>query len=1070
MRIGTPIARRIWAFCAGVFILAAAAASAVAGTTGAIQGYITDTSGHPLAGVAVSASSPSGHFSTATGANGFYSLNGLPLDTYTLVFTKDGYQTAIVRGVTTTQDIVNRISVHLQNGALKSLGKITVRSNISLVQPTVTADVYVVNQNRLSDLNGTPQDLNGFAAFNSLPGVTTDNVGYPTIRAGAENDVGYELDGVDNTEIGTGEFLNALTLNGARSVQLSTGGYDVSNGNTNSGVINEVVKRGTYPPEGQATARMDGPTYGHELSFDWGAADPQDRFSYYLSFGGARDASDYGDRHTLLPLQLGNTVFTSLNDDIVNLFYHFGRHNDNEIQYLANISAETFDFNYLASPAVAPYPSNNGNVWSASDPFGACLDASGNIIPSCYSPLFQSNYFTLFPGQSAIRQNTNQADTQTFNSVIQKFNYKRQITPSSFVEARVFKNYLNWVDWYAYNVGSFSDSFFNEQTQELGEAFDYTNQLSSKNELRLGGEHGAYTDNIYTAFPSFEPTYEPLEDLGCPQVASVIFNDFTGTNVPGYGGCYIAPYNAAINNSGLASGPLPTDPAHAPMQTYANDSYFSDAPVHKWDAWIEDRWQPNERFTLTYGLRWDQEVLGFPADVSQQDTTWYINDTQPAGCTTVYPPSPGQQLCDLVTLPGPSIGADVTRPQQLSPRMAASYELSPIDTLRMSYGKNIEFVPVQALQSTYNAVPTSLQRCTVANGCLLPLPGYGVTNHISNLYQQTIIDLTTNDFAQYTPVLPQTAINYDFSWEHDFGAGLQLRITPYYRKGFNYVVGNQPLLFTLPSGTPVFGPPKEENAGINENTGLEFALQRDVQYGFSGLLDATYDNTLANYDGDFFPTVNAAAIAANHFFHITYVAPVTGTLNLVYNTRGGWHASTTINYESGYRYGVGKKKFIFGANGKPREVLNTDIVSATSEAYYFTNPNNPGTAQQPNIIASRGTSEGDDPGTLFGPAIATVNLTVSHTIGAGLHNSQVGLRVLNLLGNYSPSNIVSNPYYVPAGPSGGAGPGSGFNFNQCAPHQTYACEPFMYNYSPFPYEIEPDGPPRMYTLFYSIKY
>jgi Carboxypeptidase regulatory-like domain len=1064
MIIDRSMVRYLFFLSVAVFLFAAFPRQALAGTTGGIQGYITDSAGRPLAAVAVSASSPSGHFSTTTGSNGFYSLNGLPLDTYTVSFSKDGYQTALVRGVTTTQDLVSRISLHLQTG-VKSLGRITVRSTMSLVQPTVTADTYVVNENRLSDINGTPQDLNGFQAFNSLPGVTTDNEGYPTIRAGAENDVGYELDGVDNTEIGTGEFLNALTLNGARSVQLSTGGYDVSNGNTNSGVINEVIKRGTYPPEGQATFRMYGPTYGHELSFDWGAATPDNRFSYYLSFGGERDGSDYGDRTTLLPLELGETVFTGLNDDILNLFYHFGQNNQNEIQYLANISAETFDFNYLASPPLAPYASNNGDVQASSDPFGFGLPAT-----------YQSSYITLMPGQAAYLQNTNQADTQSFNSVIQKLNFKRQLTPSSFVEARVFRDYLNWVDWYAYDVGSFSDSFFNEQTSELGEAFDYTNQLTGKNELSAGGDGGAYTDDIWQNSPSLEPTYEPLEDLGCPSLAKYLVNNaglpsFPEVTTSGYGGCYIGPFNAAINSTFMSMGfpnpGLPTSPSLAPMNTYADDAFYSDAPVHKWDLWVKDRWQPNERLTVTYGLRWDQEVLGFPSDVAQQNTTYFINDTEPNGCVTSY--TPGSPLCYVQTIPGAAAGADVTRPQQISPRLAATYETSGRDTFRLSYGKNIEFVPLQALQSTYHP-SASLQSCNIADGCFIPLPGYGITNHISNLYQQVLLDLTTNDFAQYTPVLPQTAINYDFSWEHDFGAGVELRLTPYYRKGFNYVVGNQPLLFTLPSGTPVFGPPKEENAGINENTGIEFAVQRDAPYGFSGLLDATYDNTLANYDGDFFPTVNAAAIAANHFFHITYVAPVTGTLNLVYNLRSGWHASTTINYVSGYRYGVGTKTFIFGPNGQPIQVLNTDLAATTpSEAYYFTDPTNPGTPENPNIVASRGTPEGPDPGSLFGPAISTVDLTLSHYFGAGPHNSEVGVRVENLLGNYSPTTIPSNLYYVPQG-IGAYGPGSGYNVNQCAPHQTYACEPFMYNQSVYPYEKEPDGPPRLFTLFYSLKY
>jgi len=1020
------------------------------GTTGAIQGSVTDADGHGIVGVSVTAASPSGHFTTVSGSGGFYSFNGLPLDTYALTFSKDGYQATLIPGITTSQDQTNRVNARLVTG-VKSLGRVTVRGTTSLVQPTVTANTYVINQQRLSDLNGTPQDMNAFSAFNSLPGVTPDSFGFPTIRAGAENDVGYQLDGVDNTEIGTAEYLNALTLNGARSVQISTGGYDVSNGNTNSGVINEVIKRGTYPGEGQATFRVGSPVFNHELSFDYGNAMPNNRFSYYISFGGSRTASGYGDRATLLPLDIGQSEFSSINDNILNLFYHFGDQNKNEIQFLTNLSGQTLNFNYLAFPPAAPYASNNGNVQAGSDPFG--FSSGSLVVPPGYTlpAMFQSNYITLFPGQAAYQQNTNVADTQTFNSVIDKLNFKRQLTPSSFAEARLIKTYLNWVDWYPWDLGSFSDTFFNENTTALGGAFDYTNQLTSKNEISFGGDGTYYNTQYWQNFPSFEPFDEPLEDLGCPNA----FN--TG------GGCYIAPFNAALNaanaaNGGtLLSGPLPTDPAHAPLNTYVDNASYANDPVHRWDLYVKDRWQPNERLTVTMGLRWDKETIAIPPNAAQLNSTYFFDDSG-----------------NLVVQPGASIGNDVRQPQQISPRVAASFEMSPRDTVRFSFGKNIEFAPLAALENTYNNVPTSLQNCSIASGCFIPLPGFGTTNHVTNLYQQVVLDLTTNNFAQYTPLLPQTAVNVDFSYEHDFGRGLELRLTPYYRKGSNYFVGNQPLLFTLPSGKPVFGPLKEENAGINTNTGIEFALQRNATYGFSGLLDATYDNTLANYDSDFFPTVNAAALAAGHFFHVTYVAPVSGTFNLVYNTPDGFHASTTTSYTSGYRYGVGKKTFVFGANGQPEQVLNTDLAVTPSQAYYFTDPTNPGTMEQPNITGSRGTNEGDDPGTLFGPPIAIVNVTLSHDIGRGDHNALAGIRVQNILGNYSPqgaagANIPANLYYVPQG-IGGYGPGSGINPNACAPGQVLACEPFSYNYSPFPYESERTGPPRLYTFFVSVKY
>jgi hypothetical protein len=1009
---------------------------AKAGTTGGIAGYVSDAKGAPIAGVHVSAVGKTDLVQTTTIASGFYAVNGLPLDTYSVTFSKEGYIVQTVSNIAVVQDQSIRVNARLE--AIKTLARVVARTSTSLVQPTVTASTYVINQSRLSDINGTPQDLNGFQALGSLPGVmsgTGFSPGhpFPTIRAGSVQDVGYQYDGVDVANPAVGGFYAFVSqpLTGVSSVQLSTGGYDVSEGNTNSGIINEVIKRGAYPGSGQATIRVSSPIYGHELSFDYGGATPNNRFSYYFSFGGLRDAVAYGDQNTLLPLMVGNFVFQTLNADVLNVFYRFGQSNRDELQFLTTTTASTVTFNYLADPTIAPYASNNGNVQAASDPFGLRDFTT-----------FQSSYMTLFPGQVAYQQDTGAADTHTLNYVINKLSFKRQLTPASFLDLRAFRVNANVVAWFPYGSGSFTGSYFDLTTNVFGEAFDYSSQINARHELSFGAD-GLYNQILLVnPAPSLEPFFEPLEDLGCPQAAIAL-------GKPSVGGCYIAPFNAALNTR-LGLG-LPTDPGHAPMSTYADDSEGLNDPTHRWDAWIKDRFSPNARLTIVFGLRWDKQDIPIPPNAAELNTTYYVNDSG-----------------EVVTVPGQPIGADVTQPSQLSPRLALSYQMDACDALRLSYGKNIEFVPTIELESTYN-IPASLQNCNVTNGCLLPLPGYGATNHVTNLYQQILLDLNTKALQQYSPVLPQSAVNVDFSYERDFGHGVELRLTPYYRMGTNYVVGTRQLLFALPSGTPVYGPLKAINAGINKNTGIELALQRSAQTGLSGLLSATYDNTLANYDGDFNPTVNSAALAAGHFFHITYVAPLTATLNLAYDTPSGWHASTTVSFDSGYRYGVGKKTFVFDPSGKPVQVLNTDLPMTPSQAYYFTDPTNPGTMFAPNITASRGTPEGDDPGTLFTPATALVNLTLAHDLGNGPNNFQVGVRAQNVFGNYTPIGIPPNLYYVPQG-FGGYGPGSGYNTNQCAPGQTFACEPFQYNYSVHPYESEPSGPPRVYTFFLSAKY
>jgi len=161
----------------------------------------------------------------------------------------------------------------------------------------------------------------------------------------------------------------------------------------------------------------------------------------------------------------------------------------------------------------------------------------------------------------------------------------------------------------------------------------------------------------------------------------------------------------------------------------------------------------------------------------------------------------------------------------------------------------------------------------------------------------------------------------------------------------------------------------------------------------------------------------------------------------------------------------------------PVEVLNTDLAEAclgnstTTSAYYYTDPSNPGTVLNPHITGSRGTPDGTDPGTLRGPAVMTMNLSVYHDIGQGPSSTEVGFRVANVLGNYTDAVVGGNSRYRNNGlggfnsaPGFFQGPVSGSNL--VLPNY----EPFQYPRSPLPFENEPTGTARTWTLFMSTKF
>ena len=85
-------------------IVLAHATRILAGTTGALSGQVRLTDGTPIAGANVTATSPSQSVTSTTDASGHFSFVSLVPDTYTVLVTKDGYDSVSQAGVTVIAD------------------------------------------------------------------------------------------------------------------------------------------------------------------------------------------------------------------------------------------------------------------------------------------------------------------------------------------------------------------------------------------------------------------------------------------------------------------------------------------------------------------------------------------------------------------------------------------------------------------------------------------------------------------------------------------------------------------------------------------------------------------------------------------------------------------------------------------------------------------------------------------------------------------------------------------------------------------------------------------------------
>jgi hypothetical protein len=295
--------------CAGVLTIAALSftmlAPARAGTTGTVSGVVLDARTHaPLAGVRVTATSPSQTAESTTDAHGHYVFVSLAPDEYTLAAAKQGYDTTSVAGVAVFADATQIINIPI-HATLKTIARVTSQAASALVRAGTTADLYSVNaaqQARTAVLGGGGNLNSAYSAIAAVPGayVPTNQSGYNQavhVRGGDSDEVGYEFDGIpvnrafDNYPSGSASSLGQVELQvytGASPADAEAQGL--------AGFINQVIKSGTYPGYADVDGTAGTPTFYHSLNVETGGSTPNRLFSYYVGIGGFNQDHRYIDQ------------------------------------------------------------------------------------------------------------------------------------------------------------------------------------------------------------------------------------------------------------------------------------------------------------------------------------------------------------------------------------------------------------------------------------------------------------------------------------------------------------------------------------------------------------------------------------------------------------------------------------------------------------------------------------------------------------------------------------------------------------------------------------------------------
>ena len=260
--------QRVLALVLFVAFALGAAGTAYAGTTGNISGTITAATGAPVVGAKITAAAPSGRYTAMTDAKGFFSIAGVVPDTYTVSIAATGYESLAINGVTVFQDQDSPINQRLNKQLRADQGAPRRAAGVGL--PAVRSARHLERtQHGIATQFGKRNNVSESSLLVSLPGASLDSSGYPVLRGGRENEEGFQFEGIDYTDAFTSQFVNSLSLNNPGQFQLNPGAGDASSGNSGTGVVNLLTKRGTRPASGSVDVEALGYPFTHQAAIEY---------------------------------------------------------------------------------------------------------------------------------------------------------------------------------------------------------------------------------------------------------------------------------------------------------------------------------------------------------------------------------------------------------------------------------------------------------------------------------------------------------------------------------------------------------------------------------------------------------------------------------------------------------------------------------------------------------------------------------------------------------------------------------------------------------------------------------
>jgi hypothetical protein len=675
--------------------------------TATISGLVTDPSGGVISNAQVVAinTGTNASFTTTSNDSGEYRINLLPVGTYTLKVTANGFKTYVQSGI--VLDLGQSATVN----APLTIGGTTETVDVSTAVPlvnTTTSEVGTTIQNR--DIENLPLvNRNVYDLLNLVPGVQTNTngftLGYPQQQVLINGGVQYGNAGSTSYYLDGGTNMTGLRNTGnvqpnpdaIDQFRVETNNYSAEYGRFPNGIVSVITKSGTNKYHGSLfefwretalnakdyNSPVATPLHRHQFGGTFGGPIVHDKTFFFFSYGGQRQitttflnsgitptaAQRTGNFAANLPTTSGNitscTQTLSAADKAAGNFI------------VCNpVTRKPFAGNIIPNSMLDPTVQNLVNV-SGSLPAIPLPNAAGNYAQGYVTSPYNTNEFLLKIDQNFSQNHrlTGEVfETSGVNAVNSGGNvvWSKQNYVWRQWNANINDTYtlgLNWVNeaWisYARNLGG----RVNTPAVALGQ-YGSAYAVQGTPSLPSLGVSGYFTAGQGISGPRAGSNFYELRD-------TVLWNH--GNHSVRFGGDLALDKDvqeSLLDNFGVfsfaSSTSARTGNALSDFIMGLPNTMEQDAPnTQRMNSWygglfILDDYRITPRLTLNLGLRWDVQTP--PVDTDNKVTTFNI----------------GQQSTKIPTAPvgllvpgdaGVPRGIIPTRWNHYSPRVGFAYDV-----------------------------------------------------------------------------------------------------------------------------------------------------------------------------------------------------------------------------------------------------------------------------------------------------------------------------------------------------------------------------------------------------------